>query len=215
MAPAKHTCTPRGTYEVVIGALRFPETSIFEIIYTANPASALLSRQHLPGRESSTTSPDSTFSFSLSPAVLSQLNTLASVNPDVAKLLRLAHTEQATAAQLRELGSIIESLMSYATTAEQACMDMALEYRERPGHRWLIPRDEAHWKLDAQSNAIIRTKAKGASGTTDFVTIQLRPADSSLVALLERWVDPRDAIEMNQKWDTHVRSRDSDLPTSS
>jgi hypothetical protein len=207
--PDKHTCTPLGTCELEIGPSRFPDTNVCEIIYTGNPASALLippsydvsSVQYQPSSSSGNSS-----SFHITPAMLSQINTLASVNSRVAELLQLAHSDQATSEQLKELGGLVNSIVSSRSPPNPA--EMVIEFRDRPGYRWIVPKEHAFWEARAPTSAlVIKTVLRNSSRDPEPITLTLRNASPYILPFLERWVDQRDIDSRRRDWNVLVRRK--------
>jgi hypothetical protein len=193
--PDTHTSTSLGSCELEIGVSRFSDTSVFEVIYVQNS---------LPHNDSQSTNTSSqepitpSTPFIITPAALSQINALASANPRVTDLLLLAHSKEATLEQLRELGNMVNTVVS---TSVAARYDLVIEFRERPGYRRIIPKDQAFWEMDGPSDPIvIRTVLKAS----EAVTMTFRNASAELRLFLTRWV-PKEEIEgRRRKWDTIV-----------
>jgi hypothetical protein len=199
--PEKHICVSLGTYELEIGVARFPDTSVFEIIYVQDPPPLLF--QNIRDAPQS-----SQPSYSVAPAIteatLAQVNALASTNPRVAELIQLAHTNRATPDQLRELGHSVNHIVSAQTPAGPT--DMVIEFRERPGQRRVIPKEHAFLEARTPENTlVVKTVLTDSYRNSEPITITLRHASPDIRRFVARWVGAEDQEPRKRKWQTLVR----------
>ena len=166
----------------------------------------------------------------ITPELLTRVTTAGATNPTLASLLRLAASKQATHEELKRLGALIQSLAAipeevYQTQAPLQQVpttplkppDLVLEFPERAGTQFLLPRgcslcelvepasgDTGHTVMLTTCLRVPKATAPISSDlqapaeeTEDVITFRFANASQEFWNFLKSWVG--DSIEENQK----------------
>jgi hypothetical protein len=169
VTPPPHSPESLGHCDIYIGPHVFYRTAMYKInyyaptqqattYYTPQSSQASLGPSTSYGATSygatphyqSTTQPQEPSNplVAITPELLTRVTVAGATNPALASLLRLAASKQATQEELKRLGALIQSLAAipegvYPTQAPAAPIkppDLVLEFQERAGTQFLLPR---------------------------------------------------------------------------
>jgi hypothetical protein len=155
--------------------------------------------------------------LTVTPELLIQVNQAANKNPTLASLLKLAASGDASVDQIRTLGVLIQQLAMHSTTPANLdanmTTDLILEYHERPGERFLIPREIILCELKPQLSSVgdkfdlhVKTMIKVPlpEPRTEQITLVLSSPGSRIVNFIELWADVSGAADSAQVLDVVV-----------
>ena len=164
VTPPPHSPESLGHCDIYIGPHVFYQTTVFKINYYPPIQQTPTYHMPQPSWGSSANGATGTTPYyqpvvqpsnpliTITPELLNRVTVAGTTNPTLASLLRLAASKQATQEELKRLGALIQSLAAipeetHSTqtfqqppTAPIKPPDLVLEFQERPGIQFLLPR---------------------------------------------------------------------------
>lgn len=127
-----HEYKAHDKFELSVGPSIFPETALFEVVYTTDA--------HTPSARPS--------GFA-SPELVNMVSAAEASNPELKLLLDQIRTKPAYEADYKRLGELLQSMFpehlgpnptSQSSNARLQKWDLVIEFREKPMDRWIFPR---------------------------------------------------------------------------
>ncbi|KAI0655227.1 hypothetical protein C8Q70DRAFT_1022591 [Cubamyces menziesii] len=242
VTPPPHTTKAHGKFDLHIGPHLFANTAIFEVHYLpsttpstmsgsgqASPQASNIPSATSSGVQSSLSSvafPSGTY---VTPALSAKVTNAAQTDPVLANLLNAVINRTANDQQVKTLGYLIQSLdnvppVESPASAEHGAaaapspsaprpFDIVLEFYEKPGERFTLPRGDVVCELATpkvpsiyRSSDLIITHClpfPGATGFTDtsvreVVSFRLSRVSQSLWELLSTWAGGPEKIDQSR-----------------
>lgn len=127
-----HEYKAHDKFELSVGPSIFPETALFEAVYTTDAHSS-------PSRPSGFASPE----------LINMVSAAEASNPELKLLLDQIRTKPAYEADYKRLGELLQSMFpdhfgpnatAQTSAARSHKWDLVIELREKPTDRWIFPR---------------------------------------------------------------------------
>ncbi|KAH9898248.1 hypothetical protein C8Q73DRAFT_684108 [Cubamyces lactineus] len=241
VTPPPHTTKAHGKFDLHIGPHSFANTAIYEVHYLPTTPSAATGGGHAPSQSSNTPSATSSgVQSSLSsvafpsgtyvtPALSAKVSNAAQTDPVLANLLNAVINRTANDQQVKTLGYLIQSLdnvpsLESSTSAEHGTItalppstprpfDIVLEFYEKPGERFILPRGDVVCELATpkapsiyRSFDLIITHCLPFPGATspsdtpvrEVVSFRLSRVSQSLWELLSSWAGGPEKIDQSR-----------------
>ncbi|KAI0328520.1 hypothetical protein GY45DRAFT_998593 [Cubamyces sp. BRFM 1775] len=243
VTPPPHTTKAHGKFDLHVGPHVFANTAIFEVHYLPTTPSAVTggsqaSPQHSNIPSASTSGVQSSLSSVafpsgtyVTPALSAKVTNAAQTDPVLANLLNAVINRTANEQQVKTLGYLIQSLDNVPSIGSPASadpgtaalpaqpfssprpFDIVLEYYEKPGERFILPRGDVVCDLAApkapsiyRSSDLIITHClpfPGATSSADtsereVVSLRFSRVSQSLWELLSAWAGGPEMIDQSR-----------------
>jgi hypothetical protein len=205
----------RGKVDMQIGPHIFPGTTFYEVYYFSSKNNAGTEPPAYAPPPSFVPPPTAISSFGeVAIELVEQVHIAAASDASLASLLQRAVTGRASQEDLYRFGAIADNMKANNATQTTPMIsqvqprefDVVIEFRERPGDRWILPHVPMVCRQESTSNLlapdIVLSLGVPFTGSppTEVATLRLLGSPTTLWTMLTQFIGGDDKMEANQKF---------------